>query len=113
MANTIQLGRRSVGEGQPTYVVAEIGINHNGDLDVARRLIDAAAHAGVDAVKLQKRTPALSVPPDQKDLKRETPWGYVTYLEYREKVEFGEREYQAIDRHCREREVDWFASVWD
>jgi N-acetylneuraminate synthase len=113
MEKMIQIGRRTVGESQPTYVVAEIGINHNGDLDVARRLIDAAAHAGVDAVKLQKRTPALCVPPDQKDLKRETPWGYITYLEYREKVEFGEHEFQAIDRHCREREVDWFASVWD
>ena len=113
MQQTIQLGRRTIGAGHPTYVVAEIGINHNGDLDIARRLIDAAAHAGVDAVKFQKRTPALCVPPDQKDVKRETPWGYISYLEYREKVEFGEREFKAIERHCREREVDWFASVWD
>jgi len=113
MTRTIRLGSRMVGDGQPTYVVAEVGINHNGDLDVARRLIDAAAHAGVDAVKFQKRTPALCVPAEQKDVKRETPWGYITYLEYREKVEFGEREYRAIEIHCRDREVDWFASVWD
>jgi N-acetylneuraminate synthase len=113
MQRTIKLGHRTVGDNQPTYVVAEIGINHNGDLEIARRLIDAAAHAGVDAVKFQKRTPELCVPADQRDLKRETPWGYVTYLAYREKVEFGEREFRAIDLHCRDREVDWFASVWD
>jgi N-acetylneuraminate synthase len=113
MQRTIKLGQRTVGENQPTYVVAEIGINHNGDLEIARQLIDAAAHAGVDAVKFQKRTPELCVPADQRDLKRETPWGYVTYLAYREKVEFGEREFRAIDLHCRDREVDWFASVWD
>ncbi|HET7011654.1 MAG TPA: N-acetylneuraminate synthase family protein [Anaerolineales bacterium] len=113
MERTVMVGQRAVGQGKPTYVVAEIGINHNGDLEAARSLIDAAAHAGVDAVKFQKRTPELCVPPDQRDLRRETPWGYITYLEYREKIEFGEREYQAIDRHCRDREVDWFASVWD
>jgi N-acetylneuraminate synthase len=113
MQRTIKLGGRIVGDSQPTYVVAEIGINHNGDLEKARQLIDAAAHAGVDAVKFQKRTPELCVPADQRDLKRETPWGYVTYLAYREKVEFGEREFRAIDVHCRDREVDWFASVWD
>jgi N-acetylneuraminate synthase len=113
MERAIRLGSRTVGDGEPTYVVAEIGINHNGDLDQALRLVDAAAHAGVDAVKFQKRTPELCVPPDQRELRRETPWGYITYLEYRQKVEFGEREYRRIDRHCREREVDWFASVWD
>lgn len=113
MDRNINLGRHVVGDGMPTYIVAEIGINHNGDLEVARRLIDAAVHAGVDAVKFQKRTPALCVPANQRDLKRETPWGYITYLEYRERVEFGQREYQAIDLRCREREVDWFASVWD
>jgi N-acetylneuraminate synthase len=107
------LGEHLVGDSQPTYVVAEIGINHNGDLDIARHLIDAAAHAGVDAVKFQKRTPELCVPSNQRDLKRETPWGYISYLEYREKVEFSQADFQAIDRHCRDREVDWFASVWD
>jgi len=109
----ISLAQRTVGDNQPTYVVAEIGINHNGDLDLALRLIDAAAHAGVDAVKFQKRTPEVSVPADQRELKRDTPWGYISYLEYRRRVEFGEPEYRAIHRHCQEREVDWFASVWD
>jgi N-acetylneuraminate synthase len=113
MEKTVELGKRKIGDGRPTYVVAEIGINHNGDLDLARRLIDAAAHAGVDAVKFQKRTPEVSVPADQRQMKRETPWGYITYLDYRHRVEFGEAAYRTIERHCLEREVDWFASVWD
>jgi N-acetylneuraminate synthase len=113
MDRTIRLGEHTVGDHEPTYVVAEVGINHNGDLDVARHLIDAAAHAGADAVKFQKRTPALCVPADQRELKRETPWGYITYLEYREKVEFTKSDFESIARHCRDREVDWFASVWD
>lgn len=113
MTTEVRLGSRSVGEGHPVYIVAEIGINHNGDLDTARRLIDAAVHAGVDAVKLQKRTPELCVPPGQQNQMRETPWGYITYLEYRHRVEFDPAAYAAIDRHCREKEVDWFVSVWD
>jgi N-acetylneuraminate synthase len=113
MTRAIRIGDRLVGDGQPTFVVAEIGINHNGDLGIARRLIDAAVHAGVDAVKLQKRTPELCVPPDQRDQMRETPWGYITYLDYRHRVELGEADYGEIDRHCREQGVLWFASVWD
>jgi len=113
MTRSIRLGERRVGEGHPTYIVAEIGINHNGDLELAKRLIAAAAHAGVDAVKFQKRTPELSVPPNQRDQKRETPWGYITYLEYRQRMEFGEAEHRAIDYYCRDKGVDWFASVWD
>lgn len=102
-----------VGDGHPVYVVAEIGINHNGDLNLAKRLIDAATLAGVDAVKFQKRTPELCVPEDQQDKMRETPWGYISYLEYRHKVEFDEQEYAAIDAYCRERDLTWFVSVWD
>ncbi|NMB89707.1 MAG: N-acetylneuraminate synthase [Chloroflexi bacterium] len=113
MARAIQIGNRWVGEGYPTYVVAEIGINHNGDMEVTKKLIEAAKHAGVDAVKFQKRTPELCVPPEQRNQMRETPWGYITYLEYRYKVEFGPQEYQEIDRYCREVGIDWFASVWD
>ena len=113
MAREVRIGNRWVGDGHPTYIVAEIGINHSGDLETARRLIDAAVHAGVDAVKLQKRTPELCVPPDQQTQMRDTPWGYITYLEYRHHVEFGREAYAAIDVHCREKEVDWFVSVWD
>lgn len=113
MAREIKLGDRFVGDGHPTYIVAEIGINHNGDLEIAKRLIDAAVWAGVDVVKFQKREPESCVPPDQRDRKRETPWGYISYIDYRHRIEFGEDEYQEIDRHCRERSINWFASVWD
>lgn len=113
MAKVVNIGNSAVGEGHPTYLVAEIGINHNGDVEIAKALITAAKHAGVDAVKFQKRTPELCVPPEQQGQMRETPWGYITYLEYRNRVEFGEKEYDAIDKHCREVGMTWFASVWD
>jgi len=113
MKREVRLGDRPVGEGHPTYVVAEIGINHNGDLELAKRLIDASMLAGVDAVKFQKRTPELCVPPEQQGKMRETPWGYITYLEYRRRVEFGAAEYAAIDAYCRDRKLTWFVSVWD
>jgi N-acetylneuraminate synthase len=95
------------------YFIAEIGINHNGDLDIAKQLIDAAIVAGCDAVKFQKRTPELAVPAEQRDLMRETPWGLMTYLEYRHRVEFGQAEFEEIDRYCTERGITWFASCWD
>jgi N-acetylneuraminate synthase len=113
MPRVIDLGGRLVGDGQPVYIVAEIGINHNGDLDIAKRLIEAACRAGCDAVKFQKRTPDLCVPPEQGSKMRDTPWGYITYLEYRHKIEFGLNEYRQIDRYCRERDITWFASCWD
>jgi N-acetylneuraminate synthase len=113
MSEYFRIGKTAVGPGQPTYVVAEIGINHNGDLEIVKRLIDAAQRAGVDAVKFQKRTPEICVPPDQQKRKRETPWGYITYLEYRHKVEFEAAEYQEIDQYCRKNGIAWFASVWD
>ncbi len=113
MAKTVQLGNTTVGQGCPTYIVAEIGINHNGDLDIAKNMIAVAHHAGVDAVKFQKRTPELCVPPDQRGVMRETPWGYISYLEYRYKVEFNAEQYAEINRYCEELGVSWFASVWD
>jgi N-acetylneuraminate synthase len=113
MANTMKIGERLIGKGQPAYVVAEIGINHNGDLDTAKQMIKAANDAGVDAVKFQKRTPELCTPPEIQKQMRETPWGYITYLDYRYKVEFDRAEYDEIDRYCRELGIDWFASVWD
>ncbi len=113
MKREIVLGERRLGDGHPVYIVAEIGINHNGELEIARQLIDAAIHAGVDAVKFQKRTPELCVPPDQQERMRDTPWGYITYLEYRHRVEFGQEDYQAIDAYCRTKGLDWFVSVWD
>lgn len=106
-------GSRTAGPGRPVYVVGEIGINHNGDLGNAFALIDAAAEAGCDAVKFQKRTPEICTPRDQWDIERDTPWGRMTYIDYRHKVEFGEDEYRAIDDHCAKRGIDWFASPWD
>jgi N-acetylneuraminate synthase len=113
MSREILLGDRLVGDSQPTYIVAEIGINHNGDLGIAKHLIDAAVHAGVDAVKFQKRTPELCVPPEQRSQLRETPWGLITYMEYRDKVEFGIDEYKEIHQYCTAKGINWFASVWD
>jgi N-acetylneuraminate synthase len=109
----VKIGSRLIGEDHPTFIVGEIGINHNGDLDIAKQLIDVAKWAGIDAVKFQKRTPELCVPEDQKSKMRETPWGYISYLDYRYKVEFGKDEYQEIDRYCKEKGVMWFASPWD
>jgi len=113
MAREVKIGRKIVGDGHPAYVVAEIGINHNGDIKIAKAMIDAAVHAGVDAVKFQKRTPEICTPPEQQKQMRETPWGYITYLDYRYKVEFNEKQYREIDRHCKEKGIDWFVSVWD
>jgi len=109
----VKIGSHLIGEDHPTFIVGEIGINHNGDLDIAKQLIDVAKWAGIDAVKFQKRTPELCVPEDQKDKMRETPWGYISYLDYRYKVEFGKDEYQEIDQYCKEKGVMWFASPWD
>lgn len=109
----VNIGNRCVGEDQPTFIIAEIGMNHNGDLNIAKKLIDAAVLAGCDAVKFQKRTPEKCVPPDQRGVLRETPWGTMTYLEYRHRVEFGYDEYKEIDRYCKEKDVIWFASCWD
>jgi len=113
MGGSVQIGLRSVGEASPCYVIAEIGLNHNGDLGMARQLMDVAAGAGCDAVKFQKRTPRICVPEHQQPVLRETPWGTMTYLEYRERLEFGVEQFDAIDAHARELGIPWFASAWD
>jgi N-acetylneuraminate synthase len=111
--NEVKIGHRWVGDQHPVYVIAEIGINHNGDIDIAHRLIEGAAKAGCDAVKFQKRTPDLCVPEDQRNIQRVTPWGVMTYIEYRHKVEFNKAQYAQIDRICKDNKIDWFASCWD
>lgn len=109
----IRIGDRWIGDNEPTFIIAEIGINHNGSLETAKRLIDAAVLAGCDAVKFQKRTPELSVPQEQRDVMRETPWGVISYLDYRHRVELDETAYIQIDQYCQERNILWLASAWD
>ena len=110
---TVRIGSRLVGLNQPVFIIAEIGINHNGEVELAKKLIDVAKDAGCDAVKFQKRTPKICVPPEQAGVMRETPWGTMTYLEYKERTEFGEIQYKEIDSYCRSRGIVWFASPWD
>ncbi|MCK4829056.1 N-acetylneuraminate synthase family protein, partial [bacterium] len=114
MANkSIMLGNYRIAENEPTFMIAEIGINHNGSIDIAKKLIDAAFSCNWHCVKFQKRTPDLCVPQEQKNILRETPWGKIPYLEYRYKVEFGHEEYSYIDKYCSEKPILWIASAWD
>lgn len=113
MTRTLKLGGRLVGDDQPAYIIAEIGINHNGSVEIAKDLIRAASEAGVDAVKFQKRTPEICVPEHQKGQMRDTPWGYISYLDYRYKVEFDRVQYDQIDAYCKSLGINWLASSWD
>ncbi|CAM3668011.1 hypothetical protein GCM10007368_22290 [Isoptericola cucumis] len=110
---SVQIGDHEVGTGQPVYVIGEIGINHNGDVDIAKQLIDVAVAAGCQAVKFQKRTPEISTPKDQRDKIRQTPWGEMTYLEYKYRVEFEQDQYTEIDQYAKANGIQWFASPWD
>tara|TARA_R110001583_G_scaffold1210_8_gene10141 strand:- start:4925 stop:5743 length:819 start_codon:yes stop_codon:yes gene_type:complete len=94
-------------------IIAEIGINHNGDLNNCKKIIDSAVLAGCDYVKFQKRNPDICVPKEQRNKLKITPWGEMTYLEYKHKIEFGREEYDEIDRYCKQKGIQWFASVWD
>ncbi|MCI0803099.1 MAG: N-acetylneuraminate synthase family protein [Chloroflexi bacterium] len=113
MASTFKIGNTEIGPGLPVYIVGEIGINHNGDIEIVKKLVDVAAETGLNAVKFQKRTPELCVPRDQWDIERDTPWGVMKYIDYRHKVEFNQSEYQEISDYCAAKGVDWFASPWD
>jgi N-acetylneuraminate synthase len=101
-----------VGPGHPTFITAEIGINHNGDLEVAKALIEAAATAGCDAVKFQKRTVDVVYTPEELAKPRENPFG-PTNGDLKHGLEFGYEQYAEIDRFCRDRGILWFASSWD
>ena len=109
----VAIGSNNVGAGHPVYVIAEIGLNHNGDVEIAKQLIDVAAEAGAQAVKFQKRTPEISTPEHMKSTPRETPWGTMTYLDYRYRVEFNREQYVEIGDYATLRGLDWFASPWD
>lgn len=113
MIQPVEIAGRLIGPGQPCFVIAEIGINHNGDVNLARKLVAAADLAGCDAVKFQRRTPEVCTPPAQRDILRETPWGLITYLDYRHRVEFDAAAYREIDDYCRTAGILWFASCWD
>lgn len=113
MVREISIGDRKVGDGQPTFIIAEIGINHNGRVEVAKELIKSSFDAGVNAIKFQKRTPELCVPDHQKSQMRDTPWGYISYLDYRYKVELSREDYEEIDAYCRSLGISWLASSWD
>lgn len=95
------------------YIIGEIGINHNGDIRIAKKLIDVAKRCNFDAVKFQKRSPDISTPESQKMKLRETPWGEMTYLNYKKKIEFNIKQYKVIDRYCKSKKIDWFVSCWD
>lgn len=96
-----------------TFVIAEIGINHNGDIDIAKQLIDVAKSAGCDAVKFQKRTPELHVKPELRDTLRDTPWGMMTHWDYRHKIEFSGAQYKEISAYCEDKKILFTASPWD
>lgn len=109
----VDLGGYRVGEETEPYFIAEIGINHNGNLKIAEKLIDAANASGWNAVKFQKRTPDIAVPEAQKGVMRDTPWGRMTYLEYKKRIEFGRAEFDEIDRYAKDKPLAWTASPWD
>ena len=104
--------RRIIKRRNP-FLIAEIGINHNGSVQLAKELIDLAKKYNFDAVKFQKRDPDICVPEHQKNEIRNTPWGKMTYLQYKKKIEFGEGEYKAIDDYCKKIKINWFCSPWD
>ena len=101
------------GRTESAYNIAEIGINHNGDLKLAKSLIKIARDKGFDAVKFQKRVPDLCVPKNKRDQKRTTPWGEISYFEYKKKIEFGKEHYDEIDNYCKKLGIEWSASPWD
>lgn len=114
MANKeILLGDYEINENSFPYIIAEIGINHNGDMQIAKNLIDAASACFWNCVKFQKREPEIAVPEAQKNVIRDTPWGKITYLEYKKKIEFGQVEYDEINDYCKEKSIAWTASPWD
>ncbi|NNE27683.1 MAG: N-acetylneuraminate synthase [Saprospiraceae bacterium] len=102
-----------IGDNLPAFIIAEIGINHNGDLELAKKMIKAAKEAGCDAVKFQKRNPESCVPRSQWDVERDTPWGRLSYIAYRHKMEFDFEQFAEINDYCKSLDIVWFASCWD
>lgn len=109
----IVIKNKIISEEGPIFFIAEIGINHNGSVKTAKKLIDMAILSNCDAVKFQKRTPELCIPEHKKNELKNTPWGRMTYLEYKNKIEFNKEQYEIIDSYCRKKNIIWFASPWD
>jgi len=95
------------------YLIGEIGINHNGDMNIAKKLIDAVNACNWNCAKFQKRNPDVCVPENQKSVVRQTPWGEMTYIDYKKKIEFEKTQYDEIDSYCKTKPLNWSASVWD
>ena len=110
---TIRIGNEVIGDRRPAFIIAEIGINHNGDIDKAIELVSLAKKCGCQAVKFQKRTPEICVPDHMKNELKDTPWGRMTYLEYKEKIELSADDYVVIDEWCHSIDILWTASCWD
>ncbi len=108
----VKIGNKAIGSECPCYVIAEIGINHNGSLDIAKKLIDEAVNAGCDAVKFQKRTVEVVYTAEELAKPRENPFG-TTNGDLKRGLEFGENEYRQIDSYCKEKGIAWFVSCWD
>jgi len=108
----VKIGNRSIGDGHPCFIIAEIGINHNGDIDIAKKLIDLAKLSGCDAIKFQKRTIDVVYSAEELAKSRENPFGK-TNGDLKYSLEFGLEEYQEIDHYCKEKDIPWFASCWD
>lgn len=113
MSKSVRIGDHIIGAGHPTYIIGEIGVNHIGDIEIAKKLIDVSALAGAQAVKFQKRTPEIATPDHMKDTIRQTPWGEMTYLDYRYRVEFDRAQYAELIDYAKSKGLDCFASPWD
>ncbi len=109
----IKIRDKIISENSPIFFIAEIGINHNGSLEIAKKLIDLANTCGADAVKFQKRMPEISVPEHKKKMIYETPWGDIPYLEYKKRVELSQQDFEDINEYCKDKNLIWFASPWD
>ena len=112
MSKVVPIANYRVGNGQPCFIVAEIGINHNGNVEIAKKLIDTAALGGCEAVKFQKRTVELVYTPEELAKPRENPFG-PTNGDLKRGLEFGQQQYEEINRYCREKGILWYASCWD
>jgi len=107
------MGKIDLNNLSSVYFIGEIGINHNADLQIVKKLIDGSFACGWDSVKFQKRNPEKSTPQYQRDVLRKTPWGEMRYIDYKHKIELGKEEYDFIDSYCKQKPLSWSASPWD